>query len=62
MDQLRRILDLRIQLADLLIDACGDRLDIIEIADDVAGRQTLLLSAGLYRQMIRPCTKALIEV
>ena len=57
---MRHILDLRIQLADLLIDACGEKLDIIEMADDVAGQDSLLLSAELYREMIKPYTKALI--
>lgn len=57
---MQRILDLRIQLVDMLIDACGDKLDVIEMADDVAGQDSLLMSAELYREMIKPYTAALI--
>jgi len=58
---LDKVLDIRIGLAGLLIDACGDKLDIIEMADDIAGQNGLLISPLLYREMIKPRTKKLID-
>lgn len=56
-----KVLDIRIELAGLLIDACGDKLDVIEMADDIAGQDGLLVSLPLYREMIKPRTKKLID-
>ena len=56
-----KVLDIRIQLADLLIDACGSNLDIIEMADDISGQDGPLVSPPLYRKMIKPRTQKLIE-
>lgn len=54
------ILDIRIALADLLLSEAGEFLDVVEIADDLAGQNGLLISPQLYRSMIKPRTKKLV--
>lgn len=58
---LDKVLDLRIQSADRLIDACGDALDIIEMADDIAGQNGQLISTEMYRELVKPRTAKLIS-
>lgn len=58
---LDKVLEIRLKSAELLINACGEELDIIEMADDLAGQNGLLLSKELYRKMIKPRTQKLIR-
>lgn len=58
---LDKVLDLRIALVGKLIDACGEYLDIIEMADDIAGQNAPIISVDMYREMIKPRTKKLIS-
>ncbi len=56
-----RILEIRIGLVAMLLDSAGEYLDVIELADDLAGQNGPLLSPQLYRDLIKPRTKALID-
>ena len=58
---LDRILDIRLKLAEMLLDAAGSFLDVVEMADDLAGQDGPLLSLELYRRIIRPRTKILVD-
>ena len=56
-----KVLDIRIKLAGMLINAYSDVLDVVQIADDVAGQISSLVSLESYRELIKPRTQKLIE-
>ena len=58
---LDRILEMRIKLADMLLGEVGEFLDVVELADDIPGQQGPLFDPALYRKLIKPRTKALID-
>ena len=58
---LDRILEIRIKLAEMLLDEAGEYLDIVEMADDIAGQEGPLFDPEIYRKYIKPRTKALID-
>jgi len=58
---LDRILEIRIKLAAMLLDEAGQYLDIVEMADDIAGQEGPLFDPEIYRRLIKPRTKALID-
>ena len=58
---LDRILEIRIKLAGMLLDEAGEYLDVVELADDIPGQQGPLFNPEIYRKLIKPRTKALID-
>lgn len=36
------------------LDACGDKLDIIKIGDDLGAQESLMISPGSYRELLKP--------
>lgn len=42
------------------LDACGDRLDIIKIGDDLGAQESLLISPASYRSILKPAHADLI--
>ena len=58
---LDRILEIRIKLADMLLSEAGEYLDVVELADDIPGQQGPLFDPELYRKLIKPRTKILID-
>ena len=58
---LDRILEIRIKLADLLLSEAGEYLDVVELADDIPGQRGPLFDPEIYRRLIKPRTKALID-
>lgn len=58
---LDNVLEIRIGLVSMLLDAAGEYLDVIEIADDLAGQDGPLFSIELYRDIIKQRTKTLID-
>jgi uroporphyrinogen decarboxylase len=51
---LRRITSLCRQLMGHFLDACGDRLDVIKIGDDLGTQDRLLMSPAMYRSLLKP--------
>ena len=58
---MQRILQVRLGLAELFLDTCGRWLDVVVIADDIASQNGPLFSPELYRRLVGPFTKALID-
>jgi len=51
---LRRIAVVCERLMDHVLDAVGDRIDIIKIGDDLGTQQSLLMSPATYRSILKP--------
>jgi uroporphyrinogen decarboxylase len=51
---LSRIAGLCTTLMGHFLDACGDRLDIVKIGDDLGTQDRLLMSPGMYRHLLKP--------
>ena len=58
---LDKILEIRIKLAAMLLDEAGEYLDVVELADDITGQQGPLFDPEIYRKLVKPRTKALID-
>ena len=43
------------------LEVAGDLIDIVFMADDLGGQQGLLCSRAVYREIIQPCHRRLIE-
>ena len=56
------ILDRELAVTRAALDAAGDGLDMLYFYDDVATQQSLLLSAEMWRRVIRPRHARLIEL
>jgi uroporphyrinogen decarboxylase len=50
----RRITSLCTRLMGHFLDACGDRLDVIKIGDDLGTQDRLLMSPAMYRDLLKP--------
>jgi uroporphyrinogen decarboxylase len=57
---LRRIAGLCERLLGHVLDAVGDKIDIIKIGDDLGTQQSLLMSPGMYRTLLKPIHADLI--
>ncbi|MCL5070435.1 MAG: hypothetical protein M1308_06010 [Actinobacteria bacterium] len=55
------ILDIQTRKWKLLLSEIGQYLDVIAIGDDLAGQTNLLMSPGLYREMIKPYQKKIFQ-
>lgn len=58
---LDKVLEIRLGMAKAFLDAAGEYLDVVEIADDLAGQDGPLMSLEIYRKFIKPRSKKLID-
>ena len=58
---LDRILEIRLWQMNKLLDCAGEYLDIIQIAEDITGQLGPLFAPELYRSLIKPRTKAIVD-
>lgn len=55
------ILEIRLEALKTLIKECGEYLDVINMADDLASQTSPLVSMEVYRRFIRPRNAVLVE-
>ncbi|TVR58794.1 MAG: hypothetical protein EA426_09115 [Spirochaetaceae bacterium] len=58
---LRRIVDHQLAGYDALLSAIGHRIETVWMTDDVATQDSLIVSPEVYRRVVRPYQKELIE-
>ncbi len=51
---MRRILDIRKRNAELYLREVGEFIDVIQLADDLAGQDNLLISPKSYNELVKP--------
>ncbi|VGO22021.1 uroporphyrinogen decarboxylase family protein [Pontiella sulfatireligans] len=56
-----RILELKMQFWDEVLTRYGDRIDIVKELDDMGSQINLLISPEMYRQLIKPRLKKLVD-
>ena len=56
---LDRVTTIHIAMWEYFLDAVGEYVDMVEIADDLGGQTGLLISPRMYRDLIKPCHAAL---
>jgi len=58
---LDKILEIRLDQIEKILDRVGDRIDIIAEGDDIAMQKGLIISPQLYRRIIKPRHKKLLS-
>lgn len=58
---LDQLLDFYIEQTSRILQASGDRIDMIYIADDVGSQNGLLMSPGMFRQFVKSRWKTFID-
>ena len=58
---LRKITDLMIAGVTKYLDAVGEYIDLITMADDLGTQTSLLISPKIYRKLVKPCQAELIS-
>jgi uroporphyrinogen decarboxylase len=58
---LDRAADLWIKISENALDAVGDHVDVLCFGDDVAMQESTLISPQLYREMVKPRHKRMID-
>jgi uroporphyrinogen decarboxylase len=56
-----RLTDIQISFYEVLLDAAGDYLHIVEYADDLGSQSGPLISPKLYRRLIQPCHRRIVQ-
>ncbi len=56
-----RILEMQLAYWDKMFDLLGDMIDVVQLADDFAGQQDMLISPSSYRKYIKPLHKELFD-
>ncbi len=51
---MRKVTDLQLAAVEGLLKEAGDCIDVLVMGDDLAGQDTLLISPGMYRGLIKP--------
>jgi uroporphyrinogen decarboxylase len=59
---MERLTDIYVENTRRVLELAGDRLDMVYFYDDVATQQSLMISARMWRRMIKPLHQRLIEV
>lgn len=57
-----RLTDIYVENARRVLEAAGDRLDMVYFYDDVATQNSLMVSKKMWRDYIKPCHARIIEV
>ena len=58
---LRRYLDMQLAYWEKMFAVLGDMIDVVQMADDFAGQNDMLISPGLYRKYLKPLHKQLFD-
>lgn len=56
-----RLTDIQISFYDVLLDAAGEYLQIVEYADDLGTQSAPLISPRTYRSLIKPCHIRIVD-
>ena len=56
-----RLTDIQIGFYEVLLDAAGDYLDLVEYADDLGAQSGPLISPKTYRRLIQPCHRRIVQ-
>lgn len=59
---MERLTDIYVENTKRVLDLAGDRLDMVYFYDDVATQQNLMLSARMWRRLIKPLHQRIIDV
>ena len=51
---MRKVLDVRKRNVELYLHEVGEFIDVVQLADDLAGKDNLLISPKTYREMVKP--------
>lgn len=58
---LHRYLDMQLAYWGKMFAVLGDMIDVVQMADDFAGQNDMLISPGLYRKYLKPLHKELFD-
>ncbi len=58
---MHRFMDLQLAYWEKMFDVLGDMIDIVQLADDFAGQNDMLISPSSYRRYIKPLHKELFD-
>ncbi len=58
---MRRFLDMQLAYWDRMFDILGDMIDVVQVADDFAGQNDMLISPDSYRRHLKPLHKELFD-
>jgi len=58
---LHRYLDIQLAYWGKMFAVLGDMIDVVQMADDFAGQNDMLISPGLYRKYLKPLHKELFD-
>jgi uroporphyrinogen decarboxylase len=59
---MERLTDIYVENTRRVLDLAGDRLDMVYFYDDVATQQNLMMSARMWRRLIKPLHQRIIDV
>ena len=59
---MERLTDLYVENTRRVLELAGDRLDMVYFYDDVATQQNLMISARMWRRVIKPLHQRIIDV
>ena len=58
---MRNILAVRKRNAELYLKEVGEFIDVVQLADDLAGQDNLLISPKIYQELVKPLQLELCE-
>lgn len=58
---LHRYMDMQLAYWGKMFDTLGDKIDIVQMADDLAGQDNMLISPGSYRNYLKPFHKEMFD-
>ncbi len=58
---MQKVLAVRKRNVELYLNEVGDFIDVVQLADDLAGQQNLLISPKIYQELIKPYQLELCE-
>jgi uroporphyrinogen decarboxylase len=59
---LDRLTDIYVENTRAALDAAGELIDMVYFYDDIAGNDSLLISADMWEEFIRPCHQRIIDL
>ena len=59
---MERLTEVYVENTRRVLDLAGDRLDMVYFYDDVATQQNLMISARMWRRLIKPLHQRIIDV
>ena len=58
---MRRFMDMQMAYWEKMFDVLGDMIDVVQLADDFAGQNDMLISPSSYRRYLKPLHKELFD-